>query len=348
MQVSADQLGNQLRRGLAPLYFISGDEPLLIDECIHTIRVAAAAAGFGEREVVNVESGFDWDGFYASLQSGSLFSRRRLVELRLPTGRPGDAGGKLLVELAQSPPTDIALIVRCGKLDKGVRATKWAKALETAAVTVTVYPLEHAQLPRWIDRRMRAAGLVPGAGVTELLAYHSEGNLLAGAQEIEKLVMQFGAGEVGLDDIEGVLGDNARYSVYALADSCLRGARAEIVRILRTLRAEGEAPALVSWALVREIRILARLAAELLKIGGEASGARLEQVLDAHRDLVWAKRRTLVTSALKRGDVAYWRRLLQQAAHTDRVVKGRAPGEPWQTLECLALAMAGTRLATCA
>ncbi len=341
MQVSADQLPHQLKRGIAPLYFIFGDEPLLIDECVQAIRAAAAKGGVTEREVANVETGFDWNGFYASLQSGSLFSSRRLVELRLPTGRPGDAGGKILAELAQAPPADVTLVVRSGKLDKAVRATKWAKTLESAAVTVTVYPLERAQLPRWIEGRLRAAGLLPGAGVAERLAYHVEGNLLAGVQEIEKLALNFGSAPVDLDDIEGVLGDNARYSVYALADACLRGARADVVRISRTLQAEGEAPALVSWALAREIRSLARLSAEI------ASGARLEQVLDAHRDLVWAKRRTLVTQALQRGDVRHWRKLLQQAARVDRIVKGRAAGEPWQALECLALALGGTELVSC-
>lgn len=341
MQLNVEQLAKQLQRGPAPLYFISGDEPLLIEDCIQAIRAAAVSAGFGEREVINVESGFDWNAFYVSLQSGSLFSNRRLIELRLPTGRPGEAGGKLLAELARSPSSEITLIVRTGKLDRSARATKWVKALEDAGVAVTVYPLERAQLPRWIERRLRAVGLIPGAGVVELLAYHTEGNLLAGAQEIEKLALHFGSGEIGLDDIEGILGDNARYSVYALADACLRAARAESLRILRTLHTEGEAPALISWALAREIRMLARLAAEV------AAGTRLEQVLDAHRDLVWAKRRALVTQALKRGDVRFWRRLLQQAARADRVVKGRAQGEAWQTLECLALAMGGTRLASC-
>jgi len=341
MQISLDQLPLQLKRGLAPLYFISGDEPLLIEEAIDAIRAAASAAGIGAREVVNVEPGFDWNSFYASLQSGSLFAERRLVELRLPTGKPGDAGGKILAELAAAPPADIVLVLRCGKLERAVRATKWAKAFEAAAVTLTAYPLESSQLPGWLTRRLRAAGLVPGPGVAEHLAYHVEGNLLAGAQEIEKLALQFDAGEIGVDDIEGVLGDNARYSVFSLGDACLRGSIPEIVRILRTLRAEGEAPALVCWTLVREARALAKLAAEV------AAGARLEQVLDAHRDLVWAKRRALVSQALKRGDVGYWRGVLKQAALADRIVKGRAAGEPWQTLECLALAIGGTRLASC-
>lgn len=340
MPLGVDQLPSQLKRGIAPLYFIFGDEPLLIDEAVMAVRNAAANAQF-EREVVNAEPGFDWNAFYASLQSGSLFSTRRLVELRLPTGKPGDAGGKILTELAQSPSSDVVLMLRCGKLDRAVRATKWAKAFEAAAVTVQVYPLETSQLSAWIGRRMRAAGLIPGLGVTEHLAYHVEGNLLAGAQEIEKLALQFGAAQIGLDDIEGVLGDNARYSVFALADACLRGARTDIVRILRNLQAEDEAPALVCWSLVREIRILARLAGQI------AAGGKLEQVLDAHRELVWAKRRALMTQALKRGDVKYWRRLLQQAAQADRIVKGRAAGEPWQILECLALAMGGTRLASC-
>jgi len=341
MQISLDQLPLQLKRGLAPLYFISGDEPLLIEEAIDAIRAAASAAGIGAREVVNVEPGFDWNRFYSSLQSGSLFADRRLVELRLPTGKPGDAGGKILAELAATAPADIVLVLRCGKLERAVRTTKWAKAFEAAAVTLTVYPLETSQLPGWLTRRLRAVGLVPGPGVAEHLAYHVEGNLLAGAQEIEKLALQFEAGDIGVDDIEGVLGDNARYSVFALGDACLRGSTPEIVRILRTLRAEGEAPALVCWTLVREIRTLARLAAEV------AAGARLEQVLDAHRDLVWAKRRALVSQALRRADVKYWRGLLKQAGLADRIVKGRAAGEPWQTLECLALAIGGTRLASC-
>jgi DNA polymerase-3 subunit delta len=343
MQISLDQLPQQLKRGLAPLYFISGDEPLLIEEAIDAVRAAAAAAGIGAREVVNVEPGFDWNGFYASLQSGSLFAERRLVELRLPTGKPGDAGGKILAELAATPPADIVLVLRCGKLDRSVRATKWAKAFESAALTLTAYPLETSQLPGWLTRRLRAAGLVPGPGVAEHLAYHCEGNLLAGAQEIEKLALQFDAGEIGVDDIEGVLGDNARYSVFALGDACLRGNASEIVRILRTLKAEGEAPALVCWTLVRETRVLARLAAEI----GTSGGARLDQVLDRHRDLVWTKRRAWVAQALKRGDAGYWRGVLEQAALADRVVKGRAIGEPWQTLECLALAIGGTRLASC-
>jgi DNA polymerase III subunit delta len=262
MPIGPDQLPQQLKRGIAPLYFIFGDEPLLIDEAVDALRAAVAQAHY-EREVVNVEPGFDWNGFYASLQSGSLFSTRRLIELRLPTGKPGDAGGKILSELAQSPSADVVLAVRCGKLDRAVRTTKWAKAFEAAAVTVQVYPLETAQLPAWINRRMRAAGLTPGPGVADRLAYHVEGNLLAGAQEIEKLAMQFGAAEIGLDDIEGVLSDNARYSVFALADACLRGARADCLRILRTLQAEGEAPALICWSLVREIRILARLSGEI-------------------------------------------------------------------------------------
>ena len=166
MPLGPDQLPNQLKRGLAPLYFVFGDEPLLVDEAAQAIRDAASAAQF-EREVVNVEPGFDWNAFYASLQSGSLFAAHRLIELRLPTGKPGDAGGKILSELAQSSSTDVVLLLRCGKLERAVRATKWAKAFEAAAVTVQVYPLESSQLPAWIGRRMRAAGLqeIEGLGV---------------------------------------------------------------------------------------------------------------------------------------------------------------------------------------
>ncbi len=339
MQINADQLTNHLKRGLAPVYFVYGEESLLVEESCQAIREAARAGGYLDRQSLTVESGFDWNGLYASTQSLSLFSERRLIELRLPTGKPGEAGAKILAEIAAQPPADTVLLVSAGKLDKATREAKWAKALEGAGVAVVAWPLEAAQWPAWIRRRMEAKGLKPGAGVVDLLAHLMEGNLLACAQEIDKFSLRFGGGEVGLDDIEDNLGDNARYNVFALADASLRGEAAAVARILESLRTEGVEPVLVLWALTREVRELAQMASQI------AAGQSLAQVLDARR--VWAKRKPLVSAALKRLSPEASQDLLRRAARTDRILKGRGRGDGWQELQCLALGMCGLRPATC-
>ena len=334
MQLNADQLPAHLKRGLGPIYFISGDEPLMAQECADAIREAAQAAGFVERSVHTVESGFDWRAFYADTREGSLFAARRLIELRLLTGKPGEEGGKTLVELAADASPDVVMLVITGKLDKQARAAKWAAALERTGVAITLYPIEARQLPSWIERRMRSRGLVPGSGVVQMLAHCTEGNLLACAQEIDKLAM-LGAREVGLDDFAGNLGDNARFNVFALADAALGGDAPAAVRILRSLKAEGEAPVLVLWALGREVRELARMAQAV------AGGRNPSQVMDEFR--VWQRRKTLVQKALARADLNAWYDMVRAVARADRVAKGRRAGDPWLELESLALALAGVR-----
>ena len=341
MQVPPDQLAASLQRGLAPIYFIHGDEPLWVREASDAVRAAAAAAGFTDRQVLTVEAGFDWDRLQISTQNLSLFSERRLIELHLPTGKPGDAGTQALAQLAAKPPADALLLIITGKLEKAQRESRWAKALDAAGVTVVGWPIETAQLPGWIARRMQARGLKAGAGVAELLAHHMEGNLLACDQEIEKLAMFYGTEpggavrEVGLEDIEGALSDNARFSVFTLADAALKGEAASCARMLEHLRAEGVEPVLVLWALARELRALAALGARV------AAGEPVERALDAAR--VWSRRKPLVRAALKRLPPRAWRELLQSAAHADRIIKGRSDGSPWRALESLALAMCGIK-----
>jgi len=339
MQISADQLANHLKRGLAPVYFVYGEELLIVGESCQAIREAAQAAGYLDRQLLTVESGFDWNGLFASTQSLSLFAERRLIELRLPTGKPGEAGAKILIEIAAQPHADTVFLVSGGKLDKATRETKWAKALEGAGVVVVAYPLESAQWPAWIRRRMEAKGLKPGPGVVDLLAHLMEGNLLACAQEIDKFSLRFSGGEVGLDDIEDNLSDNARYNVFALADASLRGEPATVERILTSLRGEGVEPILVLWALAREARELAQMA-DLV-----ASGQPVMRVLEARR--VWAKRKPLVGAALKRLSSQASQDLLRRAARADRILKGRGSGDVWQELQCLALSMSGLKPATC-
>jgi DNA polymerase III subunit delta len=334
MQINAEQLAAHLKRGIAPVYFISGDEPLLANECADAIRAAAHAAGFAERELYTVESGFDWDALYNATREISLFAARRLIELRLPSGKPGDAGSKALTAIAGDPSPDIVFVVLTGKLEKSARSAKWAAALERAGVAIPLYPIEPARLPAWIEARLTSRGLKPGPGVVEMLAHYTEGNLLACAQEIDKLAM-LGGTSVSAEDIEGNLGDSARYSVYALTDACLAGDAAPVLRILGRLQGEGEAPALVLWALTRDVRELARIAAAVNAGRPEAS------VLEEFG--VWQRRRPLVRKALVRTTPGAWYTLVRLAARVDRVIKGRRQGDPWIELERLALALAGLR-----
>lgn len=335
MQLRADQLQESLNKGLAPIYFINGDELLLVQECCALILERALQEGYTEREVLTVEPGFDWNGLIHSCQSLSLFSSRRILDLRLPGGKPGEAGSKVLVELASEPPPDTLVLVSAGKLEKQTRQAKWCKALATAGVTVTVYPLEARELPAWIARRMRARGLEPGAGVAQLLAYHFEGNLLAAAQEVDKLTLVFGGGAIGLDDIQDNLSDNARFNVFVLVDACLQGDANAATRMLSSLQAEGVPPTLILWSLAREMRNMALIAGKL------AAGADQNQVWQACQ--VWPRRRPLVKQALKRVPGLQWQTLLQRAARADRVIKGRLSGDTWQELWVLALAICGLR-----
>jgi DNA polymerase III subunit delta len=334
VQVGIEQLPSALKRGLAPIYFISGDEPLLAQEAADQIRAAASSAGFAEREVHTVESGFDWDALYGSTRETSLFASRRLIELRLPSGKPGEAGAKTIVALTEDPSPDIVLLVIAGKLEKQARSAKWVSALERAGVAIALYPVDAARLPSWIEQRFRARNITAGPGVVDAIAHYTEGNLLACAQEIDKLAL-LGQSTISADDIAGTLGDSSRYTVFALADACLAGEPVAIRRILKRLRSEGEAPVLVLWALTREVRDLVRMTNAMA--GGRSESA----VMDDFG--IWQRRKPLMTKALRRKPVGGWLGLLRFAARVDRVIKGRRPGDAWLELENLALALGGVR-----
>ncbi len=331
MQINADQLTRHLERGLAPLYLVSGDEPLQVEECASAIRRRAETGGCSERSLFTVEPGFDWDGLRTATQSLSLFAERRLIEVRLPTGRPGEAGAALLAELAENASADIVLLVITGKLDKTQRDSRWVQAIETAGTHVVVWPLDVQKLPAWLTQRFAARGLRPEAGVIDLLAWHLEGNMLAAAQEIDKLAMLCGDRGVALADVEESLADSARFSVYQLVDAALAGEVVAARRILASLRSEGSEPILMLWALARELRTLAQMGQELAR--GKQESAVLARA--------WAQRRTLVGKALRRHPAPVWLDFVRRSARLDRILKGRASGDLWLELERLLLAVAG-------
>lgn len=335
MRLNAQQLAGHLKTQLAPVYLIAGEEPLLVDECVAAVRTAAQERGYDERERFSVESGFDWDRLLALVRSPSLFAARRLIELRLPGAGPGEAGAAAIVRLSSEPSADALLLLSAGRLDKRAQGSRWVRALEAAGVFVPVYPLEAAAMPRWVEGRMRACGLSPAPGVAELLSHHFEGNLLGVSQEIEKLALLHEAGTLQPDDIAAEVGDNGRFNVFNLVDSCLRGEPTATARILDGLRAEGVEPVLILRLLTREARTVAQLCARL------ARGEPQPRVLETAGG--WPKRRALLAQALKR-DAPTWHQALRRAARADRVLTGRASGDIWQELRCLALGICGVPL----
>ncbi len=336
MKLRVEQLEGHLAGTLAPVYVISGDEPLLLQEACDAIRAAARAQGCAERVVFSVEPGFDWGELAQAAAGMSLFAARRLIELRMPGGKPGDAGARALGVYAAHPTEGDVLLISLPRADKAMQAAKWFSALERCGVLIQLWPPAPAQLPGWIAQRMRARGLQPTPAAAAALAGRVEGNLLACVQEIEKMLLLHGPGAIDEADVMDAVADSARFDVFTLVDGALAGDAARCVRVLRGLEGEGVEPVLVGWALTREIRLLAALSQ------GIAQGKKPFALFQQHR--VWEKRQPLLERALKRHDLGCWRVLLGCCARLDRLAKGQAAGNVWDELLQLCLLTAGVRI----
>ena len=332
MKLAPERLPDQLKTRLAPVYLITGDEPLQLDEAADAVRAAARAQGFSEREIFEAERGFDWNLLRNASANLSLFASRRVLDVRLGNTKPAEGGAEALMAYAADPAPDTLLLVTCGKLERGGGA--WVSALEQAGVMVQVWPVDARQLPAWLERRLRSRGLVPDADAVALLAERVEGNLLAAAQEVEKLLLLRGPGPVDADAVREATADSARFDAFKLVDAALAGDRARSVRILEGLRQEGTEPPMIIGALTYTLRELANLAWQI------EAGTPAQQVLGK----VWQQRRPLFQQALRRGKTRDWQRLLARAARVDRVTKGQAPGQPWDELLNLTASLAGLHL----
>lgn len=336
MQIKPEQLNAALGKGLARIYFVSGDEPLLVQEACDQIRAAARQAGCTEREVHHVEGGFDWQGFLQAGDAMSLFADKKLIELRLPTGKPGDKGSKALQAYAERPSEDNILLIIAGKLEGSAKNTKWYKALDKAGAMVTIWPIDVRQLPGWAMRRMQQKGLQAKQDAVALLVERVEGNLLACSQEIEKLLLLHGPGQVSLEAVMESVADSSRFDVYKLVDAALQGDVARTTRIVHGLKGEGVEPVLVLWALTREIRSMAEMTFEMSK------GNSVEQVLGKWR--VWEKRKPLVRAGLQRHSLPQWQSILRRAAELDAMIKGRRTGNVWDELLDISLCLGGLQM----
>ncbi len=324
MKVSFAQLQQQLNKGLADVYFVAGDEPLLVGEALDAIRSKARESGFEDREVFVAGQGFDWDSIRASAGNMSLFASLRIVEVRLPTGKPGRVGGPMLSDLAANPPPDTLLIIIAEQFDSAVAKSKWVANVSSAAVTVITRGVSANELPRWIESDLSRHGLTYDPEVVELLVHRVEGNLLAARQEIDKLALLSDSGHVDLELVQQSVADGARFDVFQLADVALSGDQSRAVRMLYGLRSEGIAAPLVLWSLVRESMMLASLFTAIEQ--GASVGVAMKQAR------VWSSRQQLVSACLRRHNRTTIDYLISASAGADRIVKGAAFGSPWDAL----------------
>jgi len=333
MKVAIEDLARRLaacEAGTLPkIIVINGSEPLLVEEALDETRKAVKEHGFAERIKYQVETGFDWSSLTGVGQAMSLFAEKRLIELRVPKSL-GTAGTKAMVEYCNRLPVDDVLVVLMPLLDKRQRAAKWFKTVDSIAWVVDGYDISAAQFPRWVKQRFQSRALRLEAGVADALAEQTEGNVLAAAQEIDKLQVLASDGAVTMVLLEQSLADQARFDVYALTDAALLGDFNRVLRIKRRLKSEGVEPVILVWSLVKEVRTLAAISA------AEQMGQHRGQLYKEHR--VWSKREAIVGAALNRLSAERCVNALEHAAHLDQTVKGQRyaeVGDIWFQIEQL-------------
>jgi DNA polymerase-3 subunit delta len=330
MKLHAHQLAVHLKQPLAPLYLISGDVPLLVQEANDQLRQAALQQGYTERQVLTLDTGFNWQQLHDTTHHLSLFSSKRLFELRLTTSKLGDAGNKVLEAYSNHAPSDVILIITMPKLESATQSTRWFKAFDKHGVIIQVWPVEVTQMPRWITQRLKDAGLHATPEGVALLADSCAGNLLAAAQAIEKLRLLFSPGKVETNDIAHITSDNGQFDVFQWVDTVLQGQQPKhVIRMLNTLRTSGIEPILILWALTRDLHQITHMAHHI------AQGKNINQVLQTSG--VWEKRKPLFTRHLQQHKLPYWYQVLQRATQIDRMLKGIESGNVWDSLEQIGL-----------
>ena len=322
MKLHANQLSSHLQNNLAPCYLVSGDEHLLVEETLDQIRAAAREQGFTSRESHVAMTGFKWAQLAAAGSNLSLFADRRIVELRIPTGKPGLEGSKAICEFVGQLGPELMFIVITPKLEKKTSSAKWVKTLSATGVHLPIWPVDLRDLPGWIANRMRRAGLKPDRDAIAMIADRVEGNLLAANQEIEKLGMILGEGPVTGEDVSTAVANSSRYDVYKLVDAAVGGDAKRAMKILNGLHGEGVEPVIVMWALTRELRTLARLA-DMVRQNIDLGTAM-------SKERIWTNRQAMVRACVGRHQHTDLYRLLKATGRADAAAKGQAAGDPWQ------------------
>lgn len=325
MRLTLTELSSALKKSLAPMYFLTGDEPLQLGEAADAVRLAAREAGFDVREVMTVDAHFAWQSVLQEAGSLSIFADKKIIDLRIPDGKLGVEGAKILQQYCELKPEDTLLLITAGKLSKDAYKSRWYAAVDQCGVIVQVKVLTEADLVNWLQQRAIKRGLQIELQGIKILASRVEGNLLAAAQEIEKLYVLFGNSPVSTEAMLEVIADNARYDVFKLVDSVLAGRVKRSAKILLGLRDEGIAAPVVLWALTREVRILASIKEQVQQhIARELIFKNLN---------IWdANKKTLINNILSRIGAKVLDEALLLSARADQQIKGQQSGNPWETL----------------
>jgi DNA polymerase III subunit delta len=326
LKLTSDSLATHLAQRLLPAYLISGDEPLLSGEAADAVRERARAAGFSERDVHFIERASDWDEVRASAGNLSLFGSRRLLEIRLTSGRPGSAGNAAIVSLLEARDPDILLLVLAPRLERESQGADWVRAIDTHGAWLQVWPVDSGRLPEWLRGRCRRLGIEPTDEALELLAARTEGNLLAAHQELSKLVWLAEGRQIDAATVLGSVADSARFDVFQLGEAVLAGETSRALRMLEGLRAEGTEATLALWALTRALRDLWTAYA-----GGAAPPA-------------WQRRSAALARGLQRAPRLPFEALAAHAVRADRTIKGRIAGNAWDEMALLVAELCGQPL----
>ena len=334
MKLSPYQLTNQ--ETLQAVYLLFGAETLIVEEALNDLRAACRSHDYIEREKLAVEPGFDWDKLLAAGQSMSLFAQKRVIELRLPTGKPGDRGAKTLIAYAESPPLDTILIVISGEIEKRAQNSKWVKTLLAAGAGIEAPKVQSYQIVSWIEKRLQQAGVKAEPGAAKVVAHYVEGNLLAAAQEINFLALHSKDEVLSVEKVQNLISDQARFTSFAFVDACLAGQAARSVRILQSLKGEKIEPILILAALSRETT-------KLLTLSHTKSLGHAIQPL-YKRLGIWSSRERLIGGALNRVSHIGWLRIHGKMADLDAMVKGQRVlnnKDIWEEIERIGLAVSG-------
>lgn len=329
MNVRPDQLPSMITKTVYPVYMVSGDEPLQQMESLDLIRSFLRDEDYSEREVLDVDAQFDWQRLMDEAANMSLFATRRIVELRLPSAKPGRQGSQVLKDYLSRPPEDTVLIVNAGKVDGSAKKSAWFKAIEQNGMVVQCWPVAVEKLAGWLQQRFKKRDMDADNEVLAYISQHVEGNLLAADQEIEKLYLLLGPGKVTYADVAEAVTSQSRYSVFELVDVLLSGNTKRVIKIVAGLKAEGVVPVVVNWALAKDIRLLAKVAQDPSSVD-----------FNLKRSGVWQSRIALFKSCLSRHAQRSFPVMLKRCAYIDAASKGMIDANVWDEIETLCVRVA--------
>ena len=333
-KINADQLTKKLQQSISPVYLVTGDDPLLLMEACDSIRQTAKTHGFIERELYSTDSNFHWDTLIESNSAMSLFAEKKIIEIRIHNGKPGDSGSKAIQEYCAHINDDTLLLLVSPKLDKRTLNSKWCSEIADKGELITVWPVNAQQFPRWIHQRLLHAGIKADEQAIEILCAKVEGNLLAAVQEIEKLKVVADDKNIDAQTMAKLVSNSARYDVFGLVDKALLGDMRSASKMLHGLKSEGTEPLIVLWALTKEIRTLAAIKE------ATQEGKSIDAALNAFH--VWQNRKQIVKHAYQRMSLDQLYLLMKKLSQTDKTIKGLMAGDSWNLLLDVILSLSGT------